>query len=100
MFSFISKILSWIRSVYSESDGSGSSTRVHIGVILAFVIGVGVSFGVAANQKKITIDQFNSFLNTAGAFIVTTAGTLYGVNQIGNQVGNYINTKNNKQPGA
>lgn len=74
--------LGFIRSVYSESDGSGSSTRLHIGLLTAFVISVGLSFGVLVHKKTITIEQFNGFLGSAATFLVTTAGPLYGVNKL------------------
>jgi hypothetical protein len=73
--------LTWVRSIWSEPDGSGSSTRVHLTMITAFILGVGISFGVATHQKKITIDQFNQFLNAGGTFLVTTCGPLYAANK-------------------
>jgi hypothetical protein len=72
---------SWIKSVYSEPDGSGSSTRIHITMLIAFILGVGISFGVATHQKRITIEQFNNFLSAGSTFIVTTCGPLYAANK-------------------
>jgi hypothetical protein len=48
--------LTWLRSVYSEPDGSGSSTRIHITALIAFVLGVGISFAVLVHNKVITIE--------------------------------------------
>lgn len=71
----------WLRSVYSEADGTGSSTRVHMTLLIAFILGVGISFGIATHQKRITIEQFNNFLSSGGEFIVTTCGPLYAANK-------------------
>ena len=79
---FIKKIMSFIRSVYSEADGSGSSTRVHIGILTAFTIGVGVSFSYLVHTTRVSIEQFNSFLASAATFLVSTCGPLYGINKL------------------
>jgi hypothetical protein len=73
---------SWLRSVYSEPDGTGSSTRIHVSLLIAFVIAVGISFGVLVHHKEITVEQFDAFLGAAGAFLVATTGPLYGVNKL------------------
>ena len=80
--------LSWIKSIWSEPDGSGSSTRIHMTAIVAFILGIGISFGVATHCKKITIEEFNNFLSASGAFIVTTCGPLYGVNKVSDYLKN------------
>lgn len=81
MKDFLSKLGNWIKSAYSEPDGSASSTRISIAVLLSFVLGLGLAFGVATFHKMITMDQFNSYLSTAGIFIMTTCGPLYGINK-------------------
>lgn len=82
----------WVRSIWSEPDGSGSSTRVHITAITAFILGVGIAFGIATHAKKISIEQFDSFLNAGATFLVTTCGPLYGLNKAADWLKN-----NNKQ---
>jgi len=99
MMKFMVAMLTWLKSVYSESSGSGSSTRVHIGVILAFIVGLGVSFAVATHTHRITIEQFNNFLQSAGTFFVTTSGPLYAANQAGNWLQKREENKANT-PGA
>lgn len=42
----------------SGSQTNGSSTRVHIGLLTAFVIAVGISFGVLVHKKLISVEQF------------------------------------------
>jgi predicted membrane protein len=80
---------------FSSWAGTGSSTRVHMTALIAFVIGAGVVFGIATHQKKFSIEQFDSFLSSGSAFIVTTCGPLYGANK----VADYLKNKNS-QPGA
>jgi hypothetical protein len=89
----VRKVIGWIKSIWSEPDGSGSSTRVHITVLIVFILGMGLSFGIATHQKRITMEQFNSFLNSAGTFLVTTCGPLYGLNKAADV---YKNKDNNK----
>jgi hypothetical protein len=86
----------WLKSIWSEPDGSGSSTRVHMTMLIAFILGIGISFGVATHQKRVTIEQFNNFLNAGATFIVTTCGPLYAANK----AADYLKNKNPNQPGA
>lgn len=74
--------LNWLKSVWSEPNGNGSSTRVHITALLFFVLGLGTAFGTLAYHSKISIEQFDNFLSTAGTFFVTTSGPLYAVNKL------------------
>jgi len=94
---FVKSFFSWLRSVYSESDGSGSSTRLHIAAVLAFILGCGVSFCVSVHQKVITIEQFDAFLGVAGTFIMTVAGVLYGLNKTSEYLNNRIQQPNPPQ---
>lgn len=89
----------WLKSVYSEPDGSGSSTRLHISALIAFILGVGISFGVATHHKKFTIEEFDNFLTTSSTFIVTTCGPLYAANKVADWAKNKDNNNDNK-PGA
>jgi hypothetical protein len=87
----------WLKSIWSEPDGSGSSTRIHVTMLIAFVLGVGISFGVSTHQKKITVEQFNNFLNAGSTFIVTTCGPLYASNKLAD----WAKTNNvGQKPGA
>lgn len=78
----LTPLFQWLRSTYSESDGAGSSTRLHIGLLTVFVITVGVSFTHLVHLKVITMEQFNAFLGAGATFLVTTAGPLYGINKL------------------
>ena len=82
-FPDIKPALTWLKSCYSESDGNGSSTRVHTGLIIAFTLGVGLSFAVSTHHKLMTPEQFNGYLGSAGTFVTVTCGVLYGVNRAG-----------------
>lgn len=91
--SFLAAFSLWLKSVFSESDGTGSSTRVFIGLILAFLIGCGVSFCVSVHYKALSMIEFNSFLSTAQTFLVTVVPLLYGLNRGANALDSYIATK-------
>ena len=78
----MNNVLTWTKSIWSEPDGSGSSTRVHMTMLIAFILGVGISFGIATHQKRVSIEQFNNFLAAGATFIVTTCGPLYGANKV------------------
>ena len=49
--------LAWLRSVYSEPDGTGSSTRLVISALVAFAIVAGLSFAYLVHIKTITIEH-------------------------------------------
>jgi hypothetical protein len=98
MLKLLENFISWVKSVYSD-NGVGSSTRVHIGMIISFVLLVGISFSVAVHIHKISIEQFNNFLSSAGTFIVTTTTPLYAANQAGNWLQKKEDNKN-QQPGV
>ena len=89
------KLGTWIKSIWSEPDGTGSSTRIHITMLIAFILGVGIAFGIATHQKRITVEQFNNFLNAGSTFLVTTCGPLYGANK----AADWLKSRDNK-PGA
>lgn len=86
--------LRWVKSIYSERDGTGSSTRVHIGSLLGFVLGVGCTFAYSVHHKVMTIEQFDGFMTAAGAFIVTTVPVIYGLNTVGNNIKDWLASKN------
>jgi hypothetical protein len=71
----------WVKSIWSEPDGTGSSTRILMAALIAFVLGVGISFGISTNKGRMTPEQFNNFLGSSGTFIVTTCGPLYAANK-------------------
>ena len=70
-----------MKSVFSEPDGTGSMSRVLIGLLTTFIVGVGVSFAVSAHFKRVTVEEFNGFLSSAGQFLITTCGPLYAINK-------------------
>lgn len=74
--------IQWVKSIWSEPNGAGSSTRVITTSLVAFVIFVGLSFSVAVHLKKITMDQFDQFLSAGSLFIVTTCAPLYATNKV------------------
>lgn len=93
---WIVKLLHFLKSVYSEADGTGSSTRVHIGLLTVFVVSVGISFSVLVVKHVITIEQFDNFLSSAATFLIGTCGPLYGVNKFADWAKNKNGQDNEK----
>lgn len=91
--SFFTAFFAFVKSVFSESDGTGSSTRVFIGLILSFLVGCGVSFCVSVHYKALTMTEFNSYLSTAQTFLVTVVPLMYALNRGGNALDAYVATK-------
>jgi hypothetical protein len=92
-FYFMNTSWQWVRSIWSEPDGSGSSTRIHMTALISFVLGIGIAFGVATHSKRITIEQFDNFLNAGSTFIVTTCGPLYAANKAADWLKNKTNSQ-------
>jgi len=93
-------LFAWLKSVYSEPSGNGSSTRILLGMIVAFILGIGVSFAISTNHGKFSMDQFCHYLETSGNFILTTGGPLYGINKAADAYKNKGNGNDNGQNGA
>jgi hypothetical protein len=78
----------------SESDGSGSTTRVLIfGLVIAAIAWSSI-LCFDAHKHKITVEQFNSYLSSIGQYLTVTATPLYAVNK----TADVFNNKN-KQSG-
>ncbi len=77
---YIEKFLSFVKSVLSEPDGTGSSTRVCMIALVFFVIGVGTTFVLRMHTPVTPSDVCNIF-TSLGVFIVTTCGPLYAINK-------------------
>ena len=93
----------WVLSIWSEANGNGSTTRILITAIFAFILGVGATFAVSTYQKKIGMSDFCNFLGSAGTFLVTTSGPLYLMNTAKDVLKNRDNKDSkepNNQPGA
>ena len=81
MKDFLTKLASWIKTVMSESDGSGSTTRVLMFVlVLAAIVWSSVLLH-DAHIHKITIEQFNNYLGSISQYLTITASPLYAVNK-------------------
>lgn len=79
-FSVKLKPFQFMKSVFSEPDGTGSCSRILIASIVSFTIGVGVAL-VWKIHTPVTVNDFNSFLGAAGMFITTTCAPLYLINK-------------------
>lgn len=82
MAEWINKTFAWLRSVYSEADGTGSSTRVHVGLLVVFVVIVGFLFEHLVAHGVMKPEQFFAYLGVAGTFLATVCGVLYGTNKV------------------
>jgi hypothetical protein len=78
----LASLFTWLRSVYSEPTGEGSSTRLIISALVGFVIACGVSLAVLVHRHTVTVEQFNSFLGAASGFLVTSTTPLYAANKL------------------
>ena len=76
------QFLTWLKSIWSEPDGSGSSTRIHCSALIAFVIACGISLAILVHRKVVTVEQFDAFLGSAATFVSVTCGPLYGLNKL------------------
>jgi hypothetical protein len=79
--------LRWLPSFLSEPDGTGSSTRLYIGLVVAFVVGAGTAL-VCKIHQPITVADLNSFLTAAGTFVAVICAPLYGLNKLANVTNN------------
>lgn len=70
----------FLRSTFSEADGSGSCSRVLIASIVAFVLGAGTAL-VFKLHTPVTVTDVDGFLAAAGIFIATTCTPLYLINK-------------------
>lgn len=71
---------SFVKSILSGSDGTGSSTRLCMVSLVSFVIGVGVTL-VCKLHTPVTVLDIDNYLAAAGLFIATTCGPLYLINK-------------------
>jgi hypothetical protein len=90
--------LDFIKSILSEPDGTGSTTRVLMAVIVFFTIGAGIFLCGALHSKHITVEQLNSYLTTGGQFVVTTTGPLYLINKGASVMGKNGQNSNTSNP--
>ena len=63
------KGLPFFKSAFSEPDGTASSSRILIAMIITFVLGVGIMFATSVKKSTLTITDFDNFLGAGGTFI-------------------------------
>jgi hypothetical protein len=86
----------FIKSIFSEPDGNGSTSRILITMIVTFVLGVGTGFAFRIHQP-LTMTDFVTFLGAAGTFITTTIAPLYLINKGSDAYKNKLNTPPGQQ---
>lgn len=77
----------WLRSIFSEADGTGSSTRVYVGLVVSFSLGF-VTALLLKVHGPITVSEFCSAVGVLGEFAGGICGALYGINRLGNWADN------------
>jgi hypothetical protein len=90
----------FFKSMFSESDGTVSSTRVMVSLLITFVIAVGISFAIKVNAKGMSPEQFNEYLRAGSSFILTTCGPLYAVNKVASVMNNKTDKDDKQLPGV
>lgn len=75
----------FIRSALSESDGTISSTRCMIVLVIVFTIGV-VAALLWKIKGPITVADFSQAIGSLGLFAGGICGSLYGINRISEAV--------------
>jgi hypothetical protein len=85
MLQSIKSVFSFLKSAYSESTGEASSTRLHIGLIVGFVLATGTSLGVLVLLHRITVDDLCKWMQAAAVFLPASTGSLYGLNVLKNK---------------
>ena len=90
MKSFLQRLVSWFRTVLSESDGTGSSTRVLMFVlVLAAVVWSSVLL-FDVHTHHVSVEQFNAYLTSIGQYLTITCSPLYATNKISDCYNNRI----------
>lgn len=79
--------LIWLRSVFSEKDGTGSSTRLNIAAVTGFSLGF-ITALLWKVRAPITVAEFCQGVSAVGNFAMGFGGLLYGVNRAGNWLDN------------
>jgi hypothetical protein len=95
MKDFMTELFNWLKSVMSESDGSGSTTRVLMFVLVLAAIVWSSILLHDAHAHKITIEQFSSYLGSISQYLTITAGPLYATNKISDCIITRANNKSN-----
>lgn len=87
----------YLRSMLSEKDGTGSSSRLCLVLVVVFTLGF-ISALVWKIHAPITVPDFCQAVGALGTFVLSTVGVLYGINRLGNFGDNKAAT--GSQPGA
>ena len=88
--------LDFLKSVFSEPDGTGSCSRILMTAIVGFVLGAGTTLVYKIHQP-VTVTDLCTFLGTAGTFILSTAGPLYGMNKLADVMKNNSDNKRREE---
>jgi predicted cation transporter len=89
----LQKIIAFLKSQFSESDGTVSNTRVCMFAIIMFTLGWGTAL-VTKIHTSVTVTELDGFLNAATFFVTGITGTLYAINK----VADVANNKTDKAP--
>lgn len=76
-----------VRSMLSERDGTGSSTRFCVVATILFTLGF-VTALLWKIHGPVTVAEFCQGVGALGMFAGGICGTLYGINRLGNAADN------------
>lgn len=70
----------WLRSMLSEANGTGSSSRFCVVLLIVFTLGF-VTALLFKVQRPVTVAEFCQALNALTIFATGVCGALYGINK-------------------
>lgn len=89
----------FLRSQFSEQDGSVSNTRVCIFVVIAFASGW-VTALVTKVAGPVSVSEIGALLTPLGAYITGVCGSLYLINMGANKAAEVLNNRAGVKPPA
>jgi len=79
--------LCFVRSMLGESDGSVSSTRVCVALVIVFALGW-VTALVTKVKGPVSVAEIGTLLGPLGVFVGAICGSLYGINKAADVLNN------------
>lgn len=74
--------MNWLKSILSEPDGTGSSTRVHASLQVLLILCLSASFGYLVHKHTVSLGEFGNWMTCAGTYLTMVTGSSYGINKL------------------